>query len=251
MGSLSARSLPGIAEVVPGDDVAALVAAALAPALPRSDQLVAIAHTIVSKAEGAVRELATVEAGPRALELGAAQDKDPRVVQVVLDESAEVMRAERGVLIARTHTGLVCANAGVDASNAGAGDAVLLLPRDPDASARRIRARLRELTGASPAVMITDTFGRAWRIGQTDVAIGLAGLMPFEDWRGRPDADGRPLQATMPAVADAAAGAADLARSKDSREPVVVIDGLGRFIGEDDGPGALALLRPREEDLFP
>lgn len=250
MGTLGARSLPGIREVRAGDDIGTLIAAALEPGELRSEQLVAIAHTIVSKAEGAVRELAAVEPGPRARELGAVGGRDPRLMQVVLEESAEVIRSERGVLIARTRSGLVCANAGVDSSNAGPGDVVLLLPRDPDASARAIRARLHELTGARPAVMITDTFGRPWRLGQTDVAIGLAGIQPLDDWRGRSDADGRRLQATMPALADAAAAAADLARAKDSREPVVLIDGLAPFIGAEDGPGAAALLRPREEDLF-
>jgi coenzyme F420-0:L-glutamate ligase/coenzyme F420-1:gamma-L-glutamate ligase len=223
-------------------------------------QVVAIAHTVVSKAEGAVLALAGVDPSPRARRLAVEQDKDPRVLQVVLDESSEVLRAERGVLVCRTHHGLVCANAGVDVSNAQSGT-VVLLPRDPDASARRIRARLRELgagdvTGAAanhaaaPAVLISDTFGRAWRHGQVDVAIGLAGMQPLEDWRGRTDANGLELQATWLAVADAAAGAADLARSKDSREPVVILDGLQRFVTADDGPGAAALMRPLEEDLF-
>jgi coenzyme F420-0:L-glutamate ligase / coenzyme F420-1:gamma-L-glutamate ligase len=230
----------------------------------RDGQLVVIAHTAVSKAEGARVELADVVAGERALALASGDGdgeaaRDPRVLQVVLDESAEVLRASRGVLICRTHHGFVCANAGVDASNASAGagaDTLILLPRDPDGSARRIRARLRELTGTSagrqiaPAVLITDSFGRAWRHGQVDVAIGLAGMQPLDDWRGRADASGMELRATWLAIADAAAGAADLARAKDSREPVVIIDGLQRFIGEQDGPGATALLRPLQEDLF-
>ena len=131
----------------------------------------------------------------------------------------------------------MCANAGVDASNAGAEDRVILLPRDPDASARAIRARLRDLTGACPAVVITDTFGRAWRHGQTDVAIGCAGPGPLEDWRGRADAGGRPLVATWIAIADQAAGAADLVRGKDSREPVVVVSGLERHVTARRRPG--------------
>jgi len=176
---------------------------------------------------------------------------DARAIQVALDESAEVLRAERGLLICRTRHGFVCANAGVDASNAGGdGETVLLLPRDPDASARNIRTRLRELTGAAPAVLITDSFGRAWRHGQVDVCVGLAGMQPLDDWRGRADARGMRLRATWLAVADAAAAAADLARAKDSREPVVVIDGLQRFLTDEDGPGAAALLRPLGEDLF-
>jgi coenzyme F420-0:L-glutamate ligase/coenzyme F420-1:gamma-L-glutamate ligase len=174
----------------------------------------------------------------------------------VLDQSAEILRAANGVLISRTHHGFVCANAGVDASNAsgddGTGEAgtLILLPRDPDASARALRARLRELTGASPAVLIADSFGRAWRHGQCDVAIGCAGMSALDDWRGRTDSVGLELRATWLAVADAAAATADLARAKDSREPVVLIDGLERFVTAVDGPGAAALLRPLEEDLF-
>jgi coenzyme F420-0:L-glutamate ligase / coenzyme F420-1:gamma-L-glutamate ligase len=144
----------------------------------------------------------------------------------------------------------VCANAGVDASNAPDQDTLVLLPRDPDGSARRLRARLRELTGSAIAVLITDSFGRAWRYGQCDVAIGLAGMQPLEDWRGRADAAGRELQATWLAVADAAAACADLARAKDSREPVVILDGLGRFVTAGDGSGASTLMRPLKEDLF-
>ena len=129
-------------------------------------------------------------------------------------------------------------------------ETLILLPRDPDASARRLRARLRELTGASPAVLITDSFGRAWRHGQCDVAIGCAGMFPLDDWRGRTDSVGQELRATWLAVADAAAATADLARAKDSREPVVLIDDLERFVTAEDGPGAAALLRPLDEDLF-
>ncbi len=263
MASLSARALGGIPEIRPGDDLAALILGAMGDEPLRDGQLVAIAHTAVSKAEGALVALADVVAGERARELASGDGdsgaaRDPRVVQVVLDESEEVLRAARGVLICRTRHGFVCANAGVDASNASAEaatDTLILLPRDPDASARHIRARLRELTGANaprqaaPAVLITDSFGRAWRHGQVDVAIGLAGMQPLDDWRGRTDASGMELRATWLAIADAAAGAADLARAKDSREPVVIIDGLQRFISTQDGPGAAALLRPLREDL--
>jgi coenzyme F420-0:L-glutamate ligase/coenzyme F420-1:gamma-L-glutamate ligase len=264
VSSLSARALRGIPEVRPGDDLAALIVAALDGEPLRDGQLLAIAHTAVSKAEGALVRLDEVTAGERARELaaqdgGLGQGRDPRAIQVVLDESVEVLRAARGVLISRTRHGFVCANAGVDASNASADgepDMLILLPRDPDASARRIRARLRELAGADvgqgtgPAVLITDSFGRAWRNGQVDVAIGLAGMQPLDDWRGRTDASGMELRATWLAVADAAAGAADLARAKDSREPVVIIDGLERFVSAADGPGAASLLRPLQEDLF-
>jgi len=256
VASISARSLPGIPEVREGDDLAALILAAAGGERLGPGQVLAIAHTAVSKAEGAVVELSGVVPGERARALAGELGADARVIEVVLDESAEVLRAERGVLISRTRHGFVCANAGVDASNAGGAGEIarlVLLPRYPDASARRLRARLRELGGGgsdAPAVLISDTFGRAWRHGQTDVAVGLAGMHPLEDWRGRTDADGLPLRATWLAIADAAAGAADLARAKDSREPVVVIDGLGRFVSAEDGPGALALVRPLREDLF-
>jgi coenzyme F420-0:L-glutamate ligase / coenzyme F420-1:gamma-L-glutamate ligase len=264
VASLHARPLSGIPELRPGDDLAALILSALDGEPLRDGQLVAIAHTAVSKVEGALVRLDEVTAGERALELAAedgdaGQGRDPRAIQVVLDESVEVLRATRGVLISRTRHGFVCANAGVDASNAspeGPPDTLILLPRDPDASARGIRARLRELAGtaagaqAGPAVLITDSFGRAWRNGQVDVAIGLAGMQPLDDWRGRTDASGMELRATWLAVADAAAGAADLARAKDSREPVVIIDGLERYITAEDGPGAGELLRPLHEDLF-
>jgi coenzyme F420-0:L-glutamate ligase / coenzyme F420-1:gamma-L-glutamate ligase len=251
VAGLSLRALAGVSEVREGDDIAALIATGLGSESAEG-QLVAIAHTIVSKAEGAVVELASVLPGDRARALAAEQDKDPRMVQLVLDQSAELLRAERGVLISRTRHGFICANAGVDASNAGGEDRAIVLPEDPDGSARAIRARLGELTGAAipPAVMITDSFGRAWRHGQVDVAIGLAGLQPLDDWRGRTDAEGLELRATWLAVADAAAAAADLVRAKDSREPIVVIGGLERFVTAEDGPGAAALLRAPGEDLF-
>jgi coenzyme F420-0:L-glutamate ligase / coenzyme F420-1:gamma-L-glutamate ligase len=260
VSSLCAHALSGLPEVRAGDDLAELIAAATLAESPvrtlGDGHVVVIAHKAVSKAEGAVVALADVHAGERARELAAhvidpAQARDPRAIQVVLDESEQILRAERGVLICRTRHGFVCANAGVDASNASSPGTLILLPRDPDASARSIRARLAELTGASPAVLITDSFGRAWRHGQVDVALGLAGMQPLEDWRGRADSKGLELRATWLAVADAAAATADLARAKDSREPVVIIDGLERFISAEDGPGAAALVRPLQEDLFP
>lgn len=247
MAQLAARGLSGLPELSAGADLAVLICGSCAL---RDGQIVAIAHKAVSKAEGAVIDLHTVEPSARAHELAATHGKDPRAVQVVLDQSAEVIRAANGVLICRTHHGFVCANAGVDVSNSPDAQTVIVLPRDPDASARRIRARLRELAGARVGVLITDSFGRAWRHGQCDVAIGCAGVAPLEDWRGRTDSVGHELRATWIAVADAVAALADLARAKDSREPVVLIDGLERFVIEADGPGALALVRPIEDDLF-
>lgn len=257
MASLSVRALAGLPELHAGDDLAALIAAAAEREQPLSDGAVlVIAHKAVSKAEGAVVRLDEVEAGERAVELAArfsietGQTRDARAVQVVLDQSAEILRAERGVLICRTLHGFVCANAGVDASNAAEPDTLIVLPRDPDDSARQIRATVRELTSARVGVIITDSFGRAWRNGQVDVAVGLAGVQPLEDWRGRNDARGLQLRATWLALADAAAAVGELARAKDSREPVVVIDGLQRIVTEGDGPGAQELLRPLVEDMF-
>jgi coenzyme F420-0:L-glutamate ligase/coenzyme F420-1:gamma-L-glutamate ligase len=209
-----------------------------------------IAHKAVSKAEGRTVRLSDVTAGERARALAAEHDKDPRAVEVVLRESAELVRAERSVLICRTHHGLVCANAGVDASNAADDDELILLPADPDRSARELRERVGAVCGSRPAVLVTDTFGRPWRLGQTDVAIGAAGFAALDDWRGRRDAHGREMRATVIAVADAAAAAADLARAKDSGEPAVLLRGLGRLVTEHDGPGAAALRRPPGEVLF-
>ena len=230
-----------------GDDLGALIAARSGPL---AGTLVAIAHTVVSKAEGAVRELADVVVGERAREIAERQARDPRLVQVILDESSEIVRDAGQVLVCQTRQGFICANAGVDLSNAGADERAVLLPRDADASARAIRARLSELTGESAAVLVTDSFGRAWRHGQLDVAIGLAGMPALDDWRGRRDSEGRVLNATWLAIADAAAAAADLARAKDSGEPVVLIEGLSRHLTAEDGPGARRLLRGRGEDLF-
>ena len=250
MATVSARSVPGLPEVRAGDDLAGLIVRALAGEQLRDGHVVAVAHKVVSKAEGAVVALAHVSPSERARALAAELDKDARAVQVVLDESAEVLRAERGVLVCRTRHGFVCANAGVDASNAPSPDTLVLLPRDPDDSARRIRARLRELTGRAPAVLLSDSFGRPWRHGQLDVAVGLAGMQPLDDWRGRSDAAGLSLRATWLADADAAAASAELARTKDSREPVVILSGLERYVTPQDGPGAAALVRAAEEDLF-
>jgi coenzyme F420-0:L-glutamate ligase/coenzyme F420-1:gamma-L-glutamate ligase len=231
-----------------GDDLAALIAEA-AGELRDGDVLV-VAQKVVSKSEGRTRQLADVQPGERARELASEHAKDARLVQIVLDETADLLRADHGVLICETHQGLVCANAGVDMSNTPGPDVALLLPEDPDGSARRLRARLGELTGARIGVVISDSFGRAWRLGLTDVAIGAAGIEPLEDWRGRADARGRELQATEIAIADELAAAADLARTKDSQEPAVLIRGAERAVTERDGPGAAAVRRPRALDLF-
>ncbi|HZL54447.1 MAG TPA: coenzyme F420-0:L-glutamate ligase [Solirubrobacteraceae bacterium] len=249
MGELAASALGGIPEIADGADLGALIAAAAAGGLGDGD-IVVVAHKAVSKAQGRLRRLAEIEPGEQARELAAALGKDPRHVQAILDESEELVRAERGVLIVRTRHGFVCANAGIDESNAPADGTLVLLPLDPDGAARELRARLRELTGASPAVLITDSFGRAWRHGQLDCAIGVAGLAALDDWRGRGDRRGRELHASIIAVADAVAAAADLARAKDSGEPVVIVRGLGHHVQRDDGPGAAALIRSRAEDLF-
>jgi coenzyme F420-0:L-glutamate ligase/coenzyme F420-1:gamma-L-glutamate ligase len=250
---ITAQALPGVPEVSPGDDLAALLGTARGDGGFAPGEVLVVAHKVVSKAEGRVVALSTVEPSPRALELAAVLDKDPRHVEVVLRESAEIVRAERGVLISRTRHGFVCANAGVDASNAASAGELILLPADPDASARALRAALRRAGAGSPAVIIADSFGRAWRNGQCDVAVGIAGLAPLEDWRGRTDAHGRKLRATWIAIADQAAAAADLARGgKDAGEPAVVVTGLERHLlpAGEDGPGVGALIRARDEDFF-
>jgi len=233
--------LDGLPEVRPGDDLAALLTRA---GELRPTDVLAIAHKVVSKAEGRVVALSDVTPSERARRLAAEHGKDPRLVEVVLSETAELVRADAGRLICRTRHGFVCANAGVDASNAGAPDTLVLLPLEPDASARALRRRL------GCAVVITDSFGRAWRHGQAEIAIGCAGLAPVRDWRGEPDADGRELHATRIAIADEVAAAADLVRGKDSRQPAVRVRGLERYVTGDDGPGAAALVRAPEDDLF-
>jgi coenzyme F420-0:L-glutamate ligase / coenzyme F420-1:gamma-L-glutamate ligase len=250
--TLELAALPAIPEVRPGDDLGALLASAaerLAGGL-RDGDVLAVAHKIVSKAEGRVVALADVAPGPRAQELAAVHGKDPRLVELILAETVQLVRADGGRLICRTHHGFVCANAGVDQSNAGTPGHAILLPRDPDGSARALRAALRQRLGAAPAVVVTDSFGRAWRQGQCEIALGCAGLAPLEDWRGQTDTAGRVMHATLIAIADEAAAAADLARAKDSREPAIRVRGLARHVTPDDGPGAAALLRAPERDLF-
>ena len=239
---ISLEALPGLPEVRPGDDLASLLAGTGVELLP-TDVLV-IAHKVVSKAEGRIVRLADVTPGARARELAAEHGKDPRAIEVILGEATELVRADAGRLICRTRHGFVCANAGVDASNAGAAGTLVLLPLDPDASARALRDRL------GCAVVISDSFGRAWRKGQSEVAIGCAGLAPLRDYRGERDTDGREMHASVIAIADEAAAAADLARGKTSREPAVRIRGLEPYVTPDHGPGAAELVRAWADDLF-
>jgi coenzyme F420-0:L-glutamate ligase/coenzyme F420-1:gamma-L-glutamate ligase len=246
---ITCLALPPLPAVTPGYELAGGIAAAAPEDLGDGDVLV-VAHKVVSKAEGRVRRLGDIEPGEHALALAAEHGKDARLVQAVLDESVELLRAVEGVLICVTRHGFVCANAGIDQSNAGPEGELVLLPEDPDASARRLRAAVEALRRVRPAVIVADSFGRAWRLGETDVAIGLAGLTPIDYWHGRPDAFGRELRVSSIAVADAAAAAADLTRAKDTLEPVVLVRGLERYVTREDGPGAGALRRPPEKDLF-
>ena len=241
--------LEGLPEIREGDPLGELIAGAAGEEIETGD-IVVVSQKVVSKAEGRVAALAEVEPGDRARELARRLGKDPRLVELILRESTEVVRAERDVLIVEGRSGLISANAGIDASNVPEADRVTLLPIDADASARRLRAELRDASGASPAVLVADSFGRPWRLGQVDVAIGCAGLAPLDDWRGRRDRDGGELAATVIAVADEIAAAADLVRTKDEGVPAAILRGLNRFVTTEDGPGAAALRRPREEDLF-
>jgi coenzyme F420-0:L-glutamate ligase / coenzyme F420-1:gamma-L-glutamate ligase len=241
---IGVSGMPEITEgMAVGDEIAARVE------LLDGDVIV-VSQKIVSKAEGRVRSLANVKPGEEACRLAAELGKEPALVELILAETREVLRAERGVLITETHHGFVCANAGIDSSNLPGAGTVALLPQDPDASARRIRAEIRTASSVSPAVIVSDSFGRAWRLGQAEVAIGCAGIAPLDDWRGREDAAGRELEATLIAIADEAAAAADLVRDKASGVPAAIVRGLDRYVSADDGPGATAIRRPPAEDLF-
>ena len=246
MNPVAVLPVPGLPEVRAGDELGAMIAAAAELA---DGDIVVVAQKVVSKAEGRQRRLAEVEPGPRASELAASLGKDPRLVELILAETERIVRSER-VLIVETHSGLICANAGIDSSNVGGDDEVLLLPADPDASARRLRAEIAIATGRRIAVVVSDSFGRPWRVGQTEVAIGCAGIDPVDDWRGRSDRDGRELAATEIAVADQLAAAADLVRDKAAGIPAAIVRGRAELVTADDGPGARALQRAREEDLF-
>jgi len=239
--------LEGLPELEAGDDLGRLLTDACdrAGGLEPGD-VVVVAQKAVSKVEGRIVYLDGVEPSPRAVELAGA-DGDPRQVEVILRESAEVVRSRPPLVISRTHHGFVCASAGVDASNAKGPGTVILLPLDPDASAAALRDRLAELTGVAPGVIVSDSFGRAWRQGTTDVALGVAGLAALRDLRGSRDAVGYELQSTMIAVADEIAGAAELVLGKSTGVPAAIVRGV-------DVPGdgsARDLVMPRERDLFP
>ncbi|MGH2984399.1 MAG: coenzyme F420-0:L-glutamate ligase [Solirubrobacterales bacterium] len=243
---LRIRPLVGLPEIGEGDDLGRLIAEAAAPG---GEEIVVLSQKVVSKAEGRLRRLAEVEPDARALELAEELGRDPALVELILEESKALLRAERGVLITETRQGWVCANAGIDASNLEPGW-VSLLPLDADRSARAIRRQIEAASGSLPAVVIADSFGRAWRLGQADVAIGCAGIAPLADWRGRRDARGNELSATLIATADELAAAADLSREKDAGVPGAIIAGLAGLVSEEDGPGAAAIRRPASEDLF-
>jgi coenzyme F420-0:L-glutamate ligase/coenzyme F420-1:gamma-L-glutamate ligase len=239
---ISILPVPGLPEIGAGDDLAAIIADAAAV---EDGDIVVVAHKVVSKAEGRVVRLADVEPSERAREL-AVGERDPRELEVILRESARVVRERAPLVIAETRHGFVCASAGVDHSNAPDAGALVLLPVDPDASARRIRDGIAERTGRTVAVLVGDSFGRPFRHGTTDVAIGVAGLAPLLDLRGTTDRGGRVLRSTQVAVADALAAAADLARTKAGGVPVVIVRGL-----EPAGDGtARELVIEPQRDLF-
>ncbi len=250
MTSIEVLAVPGIGEVEPGSDLAAAILGAV-----RADgrelldgDIVVITQKVVSKAEGCVVELDTVEPSVLANEWAELWDKDARVVELVLRQSRRIVRMHRGVIISETHHGLVCANAGVDQSNVG-GERVTLLPPDPDASAARLRAALETGSGAGVrlGVIISDTFGRAWREGQTNVAIGVSGVEALRHFEGQVDPTGYELRVTMLATADELAAAAELVMGKVDGVPVAVVRGLSRALGDGS---AQELIRPAANDLF-
>ncbi|MFI5225073.1 MAG: coenzyme F420-0:L-glutamate ligase [Candidatus Limnocylindrales bacterium] len=252
-GRLEIVALEGIPEVVAGDDLPALLCAALERTkdlLPlRPDDVLVVTQKVVSKAEGAVVDLTTVTPRPEALEFASRFDKDARQVEVVLREAKRVVRMANGVIITETRHGFVCANGGIDASNVGprSGSVVLLLPVDPDASAAQIRATIAARFGVAVPVVISDSFGRPWRNGIVDVAIGAAGLEPLDDLRGSPDRDGRPMRSTVRAVADELASAAELVLGKSEGRPAAIVRGAHPPIGPGTGRD---LIMPAESDLF-
>ncbi len=240
--------ITGIGEVRPGDDVARLVAdaAALQGTPLRTGDLLVVGQKIVSKAEGRLVRLDDVVPSPAATAMAGQLGRDPRLVEVILRESRRIVRMDRGVLIAETHHGWVCANAGVDQSNVDR-DWVALLPQDPDRSAQRLRERLRDLAGVEVGVIVADTFGRPWREGLTNVAIGVSGIAPLRSYLGERDPAGRELQATVLALADELAAAAEPVMGKLSRVPAAVVRGLSLAASDE---GSKPLLRDPARDLF-
>ena len=245
-GELRVMPVLGFPEVWPGEDLPGLVARSVGGDL-RGGDVVVVTHKVVSKAEGRLVDLRTIEPSALAKGFGARFEKDPRQIEVVLRETRRIVRMERGVIISETHHGFVCANAGVDASNVPGEDVVCLLPVDPDASAARIRDALVSRAGADVAVVVSDSFGRPWRNGITDVAVGVAGMEPLADYRGGFDPHGHPLTASVLAVADEIAAAAELVMNKTDGIPVAVIRGYG--YGKGDGTGKDLLMEPGK-DMF-
>jgi coenzyme F420-0:L-glutamate ligase/coenzyme F420-1:gamma-L-glutamate ligase len=241
--------LHGLPDITPGTDLAQLIAeAAQAQGLTfTSGDILVVTQKIVSKAEGQLVDLHTVTPSPFALQVAKLQEKNPQIVEVVLRETKRVVKMDQRTLIAETHHGFVCAHAGVDESNVAGEEIVALLPVDADASARRLRQDMRERTGVELAVIISDTFGRPWREGLTNVAIGVAGMQPLKDYRGLPDTEGRILKVTTLAVADELAAAAELVMGKLDKTPVAVIRGYAYTPGQGD---VKQLLRKPERDLF-
>lgn len=246
---LSIRALEGLPEFQPGDNLAfeILAAAHRDGHTWRDHTILVIAQKVISKAEGRIVDLRTIEPSERARRFAEEYEKDPRLVELVLLQSRRVLRMERGVLISETHHGFVCANAGIDRSNVPGEHAALLLPEDPDSSAASIRKKLVAATGADCAVIISDSFGRPWRVGQVDVAIGVAGIAPLDDRRGGVDRQGRTLNATCIAIADELAAAAGLLMRKDAGRPVVLIEGFNSL---GNTGKAADLLRDSDKDLF-
>ncbi|HKY03442.1 MAG TPA: coenzyme F420-0:L-glutamate ligase [Blastocatellia bacterium] len=240
--------LPGLPEIAEGDDLGSLIPEAVTAAglEIRDRDVFVIAQKVVSKAEARVVTLSSVTPSERAIEWAASHDKDARMVEVILAESRRIVRMERGIIISETRHGFVCANAGVDASNAAEGT-VILLPVDPDKSAREIRARLESAFGVRLAVIISDTFGRPWREGLTNVALGSSGIAPLTDYRGQADLHNRELRVTVIATADELASAAELVMKKSAAVPVAIIRGFDYEPGEST---ARDLVRPADKDLF-
>jgi len=241
--------VPFAAEVTPGDDLAEKLAEALEhqKLQLRFRDILVVKHKVVSKAEGRIFELRNVKPSPRALDWARRTGADARVAELALAESRRIVRKKRGVLITETRHGFVCANSGVDVSNVDGGESAVLLPEDPDRSAARLRSRLKKLSGAQIAVVISDSFGRPWRQGLTEVAIGVAGMKPLLDYRGRRDEHGLKLHATSEAVADEVACAAGLVCGKLNRTPACIVRGL-QF--PNARGHARELIRPAKEDLF-